>query len=285
MREAPSRVIIDALARARRARSSPTIRWRWTRRARVFGDAPRLAFATSPMDALRRRRRAGHRHRVEGVPQPGLRRAARARCKQPLIFDGRNLYEPARGARGRASSTSPSAGAERPRERASASRRGAIASRTARVLVVGDVMLDRYWFGDVERISPEAPVPVVQDRAHRGAPRRRGQRRAQRGRARRAGRRCCRWSATTRPGAALAQLLGRRARADVAACATPTLPTTVKLRVIGRQQQLLRIDFETAPSHEVLAAKLADYERLRRRRRRRRSCPTTARAGSRTSRR
>ena len=30
-----------------------------------------------------------------------------------------------------------------------------------RVLVVGDVMLDRYWFGEVERISPEAPVPVV----------------------------------------------------------------------------------------------------------------------------
>jgi D-glycero-beta-D-manno-heptose-7-phosphate kinase len=33
--------------------------------------------------------------------------------------------------------------------------------RQARVLVVGDVMLDRYWFGDTERISPEAPVPVV----------------------------------------------------------------------------------------------------------------------------
>ena len=31
----------------------------------------------------------------------------------------------------------------------------------ARVLVVGDAMLDRYWFGSVERISPEAPVPVV----------------------------------------------------------------------------------------------------------------------------
>ncbi|MDL5410458.1 PfkB family carbohydrate kinase, partial [Escherichia coli] len=29
------------------------------------------------------------------------------------------------------------------------------------VLVVGNVMLDRYWFGDVNRISPEAPVPVV----------------------------------------------------------------------------------------------------------------------------
>ena len=39
------------------------------------------------------------------------------------------------------------------------------------------------------------------------------------------------------------------------------LPTTVKLRVIGRQQQLLRIDFETTPSHEILASKLADYER------------------------
>src|SRR5205814_9185225 len=32
----------------------------------------------------------------------------------------------------------------------------------ARVLIVGDVMLDRYWFGDVNRISPEAPVAVVQ---------------------------------------------------------------------------------------------------------------------------
>ncbi|MFZ4710133.1 MAG: D-glycero-beta-D-manno-heptose-7-phosphate kinase, partial [Zwartia sp.] len=35
------------------------------------------------------------------------------------------------------------------------------AATRARILVVGDVMLDRYWFGDVERISPEAPVPVV----------------------------------------------------------------------------------------------------------------------------
>src|SRR5262245_31045536 len=34
-------------------------------------------------------------------------------------------------------------------------------TRKARVLVVGDVMLDRYWIGDASRISPEAPVPVV----------------------------------------------------------------------------------------------------------------------------
>ena len=32
---------------------------------------------------------------------------------------------------------------------------------TASVLVIGDVMLDRYWFGDTSRISPEAPVPIV----------------------------------------------------------------------------------------------------------------------------
>ena len=36
--------------------------------------------------------------------------------------------------------------------------------RRTRVLVVGDVMLDRYWYGDVNRISPEAPVPVVRFR-------------------------------------------------------------------------------------------------------------------------
>src|SRR6185295_1900956 len=42
----------------------------------------------------------------------------------------------------------------------------------------------------------------------------------------------------------------------------PALPTTVKMRVVARQQQLLRIDFETAPSHEVLATKLADFDRL-----------------------
>src|SRR5690554_2537384 len=35
------------------------------------------------------------------------------------------------------------------------------AASRANVLVIGDVMLDRYWFGGVERISPEAPVPIV----------------------------------------------------------------------------------------------------------------------------
>jgi rfaE bifunctional protein kinase chain/domain len=34
-------------------------------------------------------------------------------------------------------------------------------ARGTKILVIGDIMLDRYWFGEVERISPEAPVPVV----------------------------------------------------------------------------------------------------------------------------
>ncbi len=33
--------------------------------------------------------------------------------------------------------------------------------QSKKILVIGDLMLDRYWFGEVDRISPEAPVPVV----------------------------------------------------------------------------------------------------------------------------
>ena len=93
MREAPSRVIIDALAGARRAHR----RLRSGRDARgaahLRRSAPDLRFADVAAGSLRRRRRAGDRHRVEGVPQPRLRRAARRACAQPLIFDGRNLYD------------------------------------------------------------------------------------------------------------------------------------------------------------------------------------------------
>ncbi|MCC6193815.1 MAG: D-glycero-beta-D-manno-heptose-7-phosphate kinase [Burkholderiales bacterium] len=134
------------------------------------------------------------------------------------------------------------------------------AAASARLLVVGDVMLDRYWFGEVERISPEAPVPVVKIARSEERP----------GGAANVARNAAALGAQAtllsvvgadEPGAALAKLLaGERVKASL--LRDPTLPTTVKLRVIGRQQQLLRIDFETAPSHEVLAAKLADYDRL-----------------------
>jgi rfaE bifunctional protein kinase chain/domain len=129
----------------------------------------------------------------------------------------------------------------------------------ARLLVVGDVMLDRYWFGDVERVSPEAPVPVVKIARTEERP----------GGAANVARNAAALGATAtllsvigddEPGATLERLLVEE-RVHVSFHREASLATTVKLRVIGRQQQLLRIDFETAPSHEVLATKLADYER------------------------
>jgi rfaE bifunctional protein kinase chain/domain len=129
-----------------------------------------------------------------------------------------------------------------------------------RVLVVGDVMLDRYWFGDVERISPEAPVPVV--KIARSEERPGGAANVARN-ASALGAKVTLLSVTgdDEAGAALERLLATDA-VRTSFHRDPTIATTVKLRVIGRQQQLLRIDFETAPSHEVLAGKLADYERL-----------------------
>ena len=130
----------------------------------------------------------------------------------------------------------------------------------ARLLVVGDVMLDRYWFGDVERISPEAPVPVV--RIARVDERPGGAANVARNVAA-LGARATLLSVTgdDEAGHALARLL-QVERVEASFLRDAALRTTVKLRVIGRQQQLLRIDFETAPSGEVLASKLADFERL-----------------------
>ncbi len=128
-----------------------------------------------------------------------------------------------------------------------------------RLLVVGDVMLDRYWFGDVERISPEAPVPVVKIARNEERP----------GGAANVARNAAALGAqVTLISVVGDDEAGRMLETLVAGEGVrtsfhrdPAVQTTVKLRVIGRQQQLLRIDFETAPSHEILASKLADYER------------------------
>ena len=130
----------------------------------------------------------------------------------------------------------------------------------ARVLVVGDVMLDRYWFGDVERISPEAPVPVV--RIARSEERPGGAANVARNIAA-LGAQAALLSVTgdDEAGATLARLVAAEG-VRTSFHRDPAYATTVKLRVIGRQQQLLRIDFETMPSHEVLASKLAEFERL-----------------------
>ncbi|SBT05218.1 D-beta-D-heptose 7-phosphate kinase [Candidatus Accumulibacter aalborgensis] len=128
----------------------------------------------------------------------------------------------------------------------------------ARLLVVGDVMLDRYWFGDVARISPEAPVPVVKVQRSEERP----------GGAANVARNVAALGAEVgllsvvgddEAGRSLQHLL-EASGIDVSLHIDPAISTTVKLRVIGRQQQLLRIDFETSPSHEVLRAKLLEFE-------------------------
>ena len=127
----------------------------------------------------------------------------------------------------------------------------------ARVLVAGDVMLDRYWFGDVHRISPEAPVPVVhvthsEERPGGAA-------------------NVARSVAALRAQASLLSVVGSDEAGDILTSLLvsekvnarlhrdATVSTTIKLRVISRQQQLLRIDFETPPSHEILLNKLSDF--------------------------
>jgi rfaE bifunctional protein kinase chain/domain len=127
------------------------------------------------------------------------------------------------------------------------------------VLVVGDVMLDRYWFGEVSRISPEAPVPVVLV----------GSEEQRLGGAANVAWNCKMLGANTRllsvvgrdeAGEQLERLL-RKAGVAASLHRDRHVDTTQKLRVIGRRQQLLRIDFEKPPSTEVLAAKLEEFRR------------------------
>lgn len=136
----------------------------------------------------------------------------------------------------------------------------AIAWGSARILVVGDVMLDRYWFGEVNRISPEAPVPVV-----------RVERREERlGGAANVARNMASLGAQTallgvtgddEPAQVIHTLLGEMGIASHLN-RDPSIATIVKLRVIGRQQQLVRIDFEEAPTDTVLRDKLTQFNTL-----------------------
>lgn len=129
----------------------------------------------------------------------------------------------------------------------------------SRALVVGDIMLDRYWFGDVERISPEAPVPVVHVRREEY---RLG------GAANVAlninafGAQPCLLSVTgDDPDAHRVRRMLDDAGIDHALQCDRRLATTVKLRVSGRGQQLIRIDFEESPVDEQLANLLLEFER------------------------
>jgi rfaE bifunctional protein kinase chain/domain len=136
----------------------------------------------------------------------------------------------------------------------------AVSLRRVHLLVVGDVMLDRYWFGDVERISPEAPVPVVHIS---GTEERLGGAANVARNVTAVGARASLLSVVgnDEAGRAVAALLQRSEVTDHLHV-DPALATTVKLRVIGRRQQIARIDFESAPEAEVLAAHFQQFQSL-----------------------
>ena len=121
---------------------------------------------------------------------------------------------------------------------------------SAQVLVVGDVMLDRYWHGATARISPEAPVPVVQVQQRED-------------RAGGAGNVALNIAALGGGVSLLglvgadeeARVLAQRLQAAQVHCDFETItshPTITKLRVISRHQQLLRMDFEESFSAQIV---------------------------------
>ena len=129
-----------------------------------------------------------------------------------------------------------------------------------RILVVGDVMLDKYWFGEVNRISPEAPVPIAkidktEDRPGGAA-------------------NVARNISTLGGNVTLLSVVGKDSAAtdlenvlkkygiNSMLKVDETISTIVKLRVLARNQQLIRIDFEEKPSHEILAEVLDAYQTI-----------------------
>lgn len=113
----------------------------------------------------------------------------------------------------------------------------------ARVLVAGDVMLDRYWHGATSRISPEAPVPVVHVGLEEDRPGGAGNVALN---ILALGAKPALLGATGADAAA--EILERQLTQAGVECRfqrTPGIPTVTKLRVLSRHQQLIRLDFES----------------------------------------
>ncbi len=115
------------------------------------------------------------------------------------------------------------------------------------VLVVGDIMLDRYWWGDVSRISPEAPVPVVEVTHRSEVP----------GGAANVARNVSGLGATAKligaigadaDGQALAASLGKLGLASENLVVVPERHTTVKTRIVAHGQHVVRVDQEAPRS-------------------------------------
>lgn len=116
--------------------------------------------------------------------------------------------------------------------------------RKKKVLVIGDVMCDAYWWGDVDRVSPEAPVPVVN---FRGKEYRLGGAANVALNLKKLGAEplLCSVMGTEQEGDAFCDLLENEGIATNHLIRTPNRPTTVKTRVLGNKHQLVRLDSET----------------------------------------
>jgi D-beta-D-heptose 7-phosphate kinase/D-beta-D-heptose 1-phosphate adenosyltransferase len=137
----------------------------------------------------------------------------------------------------------------------------------ASVLVVGDIMLDQYWYGPTQRISPEAPVPVVKINQEEHRPG---------GAANVALNIASIGGRVTLAGITgddeAAQHLQKQLSALNINCEfdqQANIPTITKLRVMSRNQQLIRLDFEESlsgvdkkPLEEKVAAQLANHDLL-----------------------
>ncbi len=119
------------------------------------------------------------------------------------------------------------------------------AFRRQRILVVGDVMLDRYIHGTVDRISPEAPVPVVRVTRERQVPG---------GAANVASNVCALGGQAVMAGVVGDDIAGRDLRAAMekigigieALRVIHGARTTVKTRIMADRQQVVRVDWENA---------------------------------------
>lgn len=129
-----------------------------------------------------------------------------------------------------------------------------------KILVIGDLILDRYWFGDVSRISPEAPVPVVrvvkkEDRL---------------GGAGNVARNVISLGAQATligivgidEGGEKIQRLADEVGINTALSLDQQINTTLKMRILGRKQQMLRVDFEHEPTEHSLKDLYANLEEL-----------------------
>jgi len=134
--------------------------------------------------------------------------------------------------------------------------------RSLRTLVVGDTMLDRYWVGDVNRISPEAPVPVVNVADVKECAGGAGNVAAN---IASLGARCelLSFVGDDDAGRRLSEILAR-AGVDRHLHIDAQGRTTEKLRIVSRNQQLLRADFESRPSAELLEQSVADFRAISR---------------------